>query len=254
MQVPTGTVTFLFTDIEGSTRLAREQADRWEALRSRHHEILRTAIEQNQGFVFQIIGDAFCAAFHRAADGLKAAVQAQQGLGNEAWGETAIRVRMGLHTGEAESDGQEYRGYLTMSLVQRLMSAGHGGQVLVSGAAALTAVAIVQLTRRWWLGLLGGVAFAVAPIAWRNALRADPHAFQAFLVALLLVLLIAWAERERAGRPRAGRWLVAASAAFASSSGATPRRSASCLRRSAWVGGNSNASFICPHSTLSHAV
>jgi predicted ATPase/class 3 adenylate cyclase len=134
MQVPSGTVTFLFTDIEGSTRLAREHSDRWESLRSRHHEILRAAIEQDHGFVFQVIGDAFCAAFHRPADALKAAVHAQQGLAEEPWGETVIRVRMGIHTGEAETDGAEYHGYLTMSMVQRLMSAGHGGQVLVSGA------------------------------------------------------------------------------------------------------------------------
>jgi predicted ATPase/class 3 adenylate cyclase len=135
MLVPSGTVTFLFTDIEGSTRLAREHADRWESLRSRHHEILRGAIEQNHGFVFQIIGDAFCASFHRPADALNAAVRAQQQLESESWGDTVIRVRMGIHTGEAESVGQDYRGYLTMSLVQRLMSAGHGGQILVSGAA-----------------------------------------------------------------------------------------------------------------------
>ena len=134
MLVPSGTVTFLFTDIEASTRLAREHSEQWESLRARHHEILRTAIEQNHGFVFQIIGDAFCASFHKAADALRAAILAQQGLANEAWGETVIRVRMGIHTGEAEIDGTEYRGYLTMSMVQRLMSAGHGGQVLISGA------------------------------------------------------------------------------------------------------------------------
>ena len=87
--------------------------------------------------------------------------------------------------------------------------------ILVSGAASLTAIAIVQLTRRPALAIAGGITLAVAPIAWRNALRADPHAFQVFLVGLLLVLLIACADRERAGRPRAGRWLVAASAAFA---------------------------------------
>src|SRR4051812_28133025 len=80
--------------------------------------------------------------------------------------------------------------------------------LLVSGAAGLTTIAIVQLTRRWWLGIVGGLALAVAPIAWRNALRADPHAFQVFLVGLLLVLLVAWAERERGGSPRAGRWLI----------------------------------------------
>ncbi|HJR80326.1 MAG TPA: adenylate/guanylate cyclase domain-containing protein, partial [Anaerolineales bacterium] len=131
---PTGTVTFLFTDIEGSTKLAREFPERWESSRSRHHQILREAIESNSGFVFQIIGDAFCAAFHTAANAIKAAVEAQQRLQGEAWGEYVIRVRMGIHTGEAELRDDEYHGYLTLSLVQRIMSAGHGGQVLVSGA------------------------------------------------------------------------------------------------------------------------
>jgi predicted ATPase/class 3 adenylate cyclase len=131
---PTGTVTFLFTDIEGSTKLAREHSEIWETLRSRHYQILREAIESNHGVVFQVIGDAFCAAFHTAADALKAAVKAQQGLQSEAWGDCVIRVRMGIHTGEAEVHDNEYKGYLTLSLVQRLMSAGHGGQILVSGA------------------------------------------------------------------------------------------------------------------------
>src|SRR5688500_11245365 len=131
---PTGTVTFLFTDIEGSTKLAREHSEIWETLRSRHYQILREAIESNHGVVFQVIGDAFCAAFHTAADALKAAVKAQQGLQSEAWGDCVIRVRMGIHTGEAEVHDNEYKGYLTLSLVQRLMSAGHGAQILVSGA------------------------------------------------------------------------------------------------------------------------
>jgi predicted ATPase/class 3 adenylate cyclase len=129
---PTGTVTFLFTDIEGSTKLAREHVETWEALRSRHHQILLEAIETNHGDVFQIIGDAFCAAFHKAGEALKAAVQAQQGLQSEAWEDCVIRVRMGLHTGEAELHNNEYQGYLTLSLVQRIMSAGHGGQILLS--------------------------------------------------------------------------------------------------------------------------
>src|SRR5215211_2027233 len=134
-QYPTGTVTFLFTDIEGSTKLAREHPETWEAARARHHAILRKAIEANDGVIFQIIGDAFCAAFHKAGDALKAAVKAQQGLQINVWGDCVIRIRMGIHTGEAEARDNEYRGYLTLSLVQRLMSAGHGGQVLVSGAA-----------------------------------------------------------------------------------------------------------------------
>src|ERR671925_1105949 len=96
---PSGTVTFLFTDIENSTQLAREHPESWEAARARHHQILREAIESNHGFVFQIIGDAFCAAFQKPGDAAKAAVQAQQGLQCEAWGDCAIRVRMGIHTG-----------------------------------------------------------------------------------------------------------------------------------------------------------
>ena len=132
---PTGTVTFLFTDIEGSTRLAREHPNTWEAARARHHQLLQQAIQANQGVVFQIIGDAFCAAFYRAGDALKAAVQAQRQFQEEPWGEIPIRVRMGIHTGEAEVHEEEYHGYLTLSLSQRLMSAGYGGQILISGAA-----------------------------------------------------------------------------------------------------------------------
>src|SRR5687767_11566245 len=115
--LPSGTVTFLFTDIEGSTKLAREHSEIWETLRSRHHQVLREAIESNHGFVFQIIGDAFCAAFHTAGDALKAALKAQQGLHSESSGESIIRVRMGIHTGEAEAHDAEYHGYLTLSLV-----------------------------------------------------------------------------------------------------------------------------------------
>jgi len=132
---PSGTVTFLFTDIEGSTKLARANPKNWESARAKHHEILRSTIESNNGYVFQIIGDAFCAAFSRAGDAVQAATTSQQKLQSEKWNEVVIRVRTGIHTGEAElqSDGQ-YQGYITLSLVQRIMSAGHGGQVLISGA------------------------------------------------------------------------------------------------------------------------
>jgi predicted ATPase/class 3 adenylate cyclase len=134
--IPTGTVTFLFTDIEGSTKLAREHPDTWETVRSRHHAILQGAIECHGGYVFQIIGDAFCAAFHTAGDALRAAVKSQVDLHKEEWGSTPIKVRMGIHTGKAEiRENGEYQGYLAMSRVQRLMSAGHGGQVLISAAS-----------------------------------------------------------------------------------------------------------------------
>ncbi|HLF75533.1 MAG TPA: adenylate/guanylate cyclase domain-containing protein [Anaerolineales bacterium] len=132
---PSGTVTFLFTDIEGSTRLARQYPGRWEAARARHHAILRAAIEAHNGYVFQIIGDAFCAAFHTAGDAVRAAAKAQIDLHAEAWGDVLIKVRMGIHTGKAEiQENGEYHGYLAMSRIQRLMSAGHGGQVLISAA------------------------------------------------------------------------------------------------------------------------
>jgi len=134
IQFPSGTVTFLFTDIEGSTKLAQQYPDQWEALRARHHAILHSACDTNHGYIFQIIGDAFCIAFHTASDGLNAAIEAQRKLQLEDWGEMFIKVRMGLHTGEAEIHGSEYRGYLTMSLVQRILSAGHGGQILLSSA------------------------------------------------------------------------------------------------------------------------
>jgi class 3 adenylate cyclase len=133
--IPSGTVTFLFTDIEGSTRLAQMYPDGWDAARQRQHAILREAIEAQQGYIFQISGDAFCAAFHSAADGLNACLAAQRALNAEAWGEASIRVRMGLHTGEAESRGDDYHGYLALSRVQRLMSSAYCGQVLLSAAS-----------------------------------------------------------------------------------------------------------------------
>jgi predicted ATPase/class 3 adenylate cyclase len=133
--LPTGTVTFLFSDIEGSTRLAREYPKAWEATRARHDAILSAGIKAHHGYVFEIVGDQFCSAFHKAADALKAALKIQQDMQREAWGEVLVRVRIGLHTGEAETSSKGYRGYLALCLVQRVMSAGHGGQVLISGAS-----------------------------------------------------------------------------------------------------------------------
>jgi predicted ATPase/class 3 adenylate cyclase/Tfp pilus assembly protein PilF len=133
--LPTGTVSFLFTDIEGSTGLAQAYPADWESWRERHHAILQSAIELNGGYVFQIIGDAFCAAFHTACDGLRAAVDAQRRLQSEDWGQAPIKVRMGLHTGSAEITGADYRGYLTLAKVQRIMSLAYGGQVLLSNAS-----------------------------------------------------------------------------------------------------------------------
>ena len=131
--LPSGTVTFLFTDIEGSTRLAQEHPDTWESMRQRHHAILQSTMQAQDGYIFQIIGDAFCVAFHNAGDAMRAAIASQVGLHAEKWGEASLRVRMGIYTGKAEiqADGQ-YQGYLAMSRVQRVMSVAYGSQVLVS--------------------------------------------------------------------------------------------------------------------------
>lgn len=132
--LPSGTVTFLFTDIEGSTKLWQEQPESMAISHAQHDAILRAAIESNHGYIFQIVGDSFSAAFHDAMDGLNAVVSAQRALHTEAWGETGmIKVRMGLHTGAAEilPDGN-YDGYATIAATQRVMSAAHGGQTLLT--------------------------------------------------------------------------------------------------------------------------
>src|SRR5262245_26125007 len=97
-----GIVTFLFTDIEGSTKLAQEHPGDLPTLLARHNQILSQAIQAHNGHVFQIIGDAFCAAFHAPGDALAAALEAQRTLRKEPWSPAPIRVRMGIHTGEAQ--------------------------------------------------------------------------------------------------------------------------------------------------------
>src|SRR5258706_4880394 len=134
--LPTGTVTFLFTDIEGSTKLAQQHPEAMPALLARHHAILNQAIQAHNGYVFQIVGDSFSAAFHSASDALHAALDAQRLLHNEAWSLVPIKVRMGIHTGAAQltedkSKEGKYSGYAMLALTQRIMSAGHGGQIFL---------------------------------------------------------------------------------------------------------------------------
>jgi predicted ATPase/class 3 adenylate cyclase len=133
---PSGTVTFLFTDVEGSTRLWQaDEAAMREAL-ERHDTIVRSAIEGRGGYVFSTGGDGFGAAFARAGEAVAAAIDAQATLAGEAWPEQApIRVRMALHTGEvAERDG-DYFG-TPVNQTARLVAVGHGGQVLCSQVTA----------------------------------------------------------------------------------------------------------------------
>jgi len=138
MALPSGTVTFLFTDIEGSTKLAQQYPDAMPVLLARHNQILHQTIERYNGYVFQVVGDSFAAAFHSASDALNAAVDAQKKLYSETWTPGHIKVRMGIHTGAAQlqidSNDNAYAGYATLASAQRIMSAGHGGQILLSGA------------------------------------------------------------------------------------------------------------------------
>ncbi|MBV8163215.1 MAG: adenylate/guanylate cyclase domain-containing protein [Candidatus Eremiobacteraeota bacterium] len=130
--LPTGMVTFLFSDIEGSTQRWEQHRDEMDAAVRRHDSVMRAAIEQHSGYVFKTVGDEFCAAFPTVFGAINAAVAAQRALNREDFaGVDGLRVRMGLTIGDAfERDG-DYFGP-TVNRVARLMSIGHGGQVLVS--------------------------------------------------------------------------------------------------------------------------
>ncbi len=138
--LPSGNVTFLFTDVEGSTHMLERDSAGMAKVLARHHEILRAAVEGHDGAVFETFGDAVCAAFSRPSDAIAAALAGQQGLRAEKWPEPGpIHVRMGLHTGEVEL--QQAGHYIGPALfrVARLMAIGHGGQVLVSTITAALA-------------------------------------------------------------------------------------------------------------------
>jgi predicted ATPase/class 3 adenylate cyclase len=128
---PSGTVTFLFTDIEGSTRLWEQQHAAMQLALARHDAILRDAIEANRGYLFKTTGDGAHAAFATAADALVACLAAQRALTANAWGEVRIRSRMALHSGAAEQRDGDYFGP-ALNRTARLMAAGHGGQILLS--------------------------------------------------------------------------------------------------------------------------
>jgi predicted ATPase/class 3 adenylate cyclase len=130
--LPTGTVTFLFTDIEGSTRLWERNPEPMQQALARHDQIFRDAIEEHGGYVFKTVGDAFCATFPTAPDALEAALDTQRLLLKERWDESSpLRVRMALHMGAAEERDGDYFGP-PVNRVARLLSAAHGAQVLLS--------------------------------------------------------------------------------------------------------------------------
>jgi len=131
--LPTGTVTFLFSDIEGSTQRWEQHRTAMDAAVKRHDALMRSAVEQHNGYVFKTVGDAFCVAFARVSDTIAAAIDAQRKFNAEDFSAVeGLRVRMGLHAGEASERNGDYFGP-AVNRVARLMSIGHGGQVLLSG-------------------------------------------------------------------------------------------------------------------------
>jgi predicted ATPase/class 3 adenylate cyclase len=134
------TRTFVFTDIEGSTRLWEEYREAMKGALERHDAILREAVEGSNGQVVKTTGDGLMAAFPSSVDGVRACLKAQQALADEPWGETGpLRVRMAVHAGEAATREGDYFGP-TLNRAARIMAAGHGGQVLLSAAAAALTV------------------------------------------------------------------------------------------------------------------
>ncbi len=135
-ELPTGTLTLLFTDIEGSTRLLQQVGAGYDALLQECRLLLRTAFGQWHGQEVDTQGDAFFVVFARASDAVCAAVDIQRALAAHSWPQDAVvRVRIGLHTGEPQRSAEGYVG-LDVHHAARIMSAGHGGQILLSQATS----------------------------------------------------------------------------------------------------------------------
>jgi class 3 adenylate cyclase len=135
--LPSGTVTFLFTDIEGSTQLWEGHPEAMQTALARHDDLLRKIIETQGGYIIKTTGDGLHAVFERVTEGVAAALICQQALVSEAWPGLPgpLRVRMGLHTGEAELREGDYYGSI-VNRTARLMSLAAGGQTLLSAATA----------------------------------------------------------------------------------------------------------------------
>src|SRR5947209_14256681 len=133
-ELPTGTVTFLFTDIEGSTQLLRDLGEGYASVWKEHQLIIREALASAGGAEVGTEGDSFFAAFSSAPGAVRAAVAAQRGLAAHAWpAGGVVRVRMGLHTGDGVLSGSDYVG-MDVHRAARIASAAHGGQLIVSEA------------------------------------------------------------------------------------------------------------------------
>ncbi len=135
-ELPVGTVTFVFTDVEGSTRLLKRLGTQYAGVLSRHRELVRIALEQNRGLEMDTQGEGFFLAFGRAKDAVAATVAIQRAHDDETWPEGAdVRVRIGMHTSEPELSNDRYIG-LGVHRAARICAVGHGGQVLASRSTA----------------------------------------------------------------------------------------------------------------------
>lgn len=143
--LPSGTVTLLFTDIEGSTQHWEERPDTMALSLRRHDELLRAAIVAHNGHVFKTMGDQFCAVFSRASDAIAAAADAQHALAAEDWSAVGgLAVRIALHSGTTEERDGDYFGPV-VNRVARLLAVAHGGQTILSAAAALQLRGLTEL-------------------------------------------------------------------------------------------------------------
>ncbi len=152
-ELPVGTVSFLFSDIEGSTRMLQELGDAWRPLLERHNDILKQASLDHRGRIVKTEGDGFFVAFQSALDAVSCAVDIQRRLARESWAASqTVRVRIGIHTGEGRLGGSDYVG-IDVHRAARIGDSGHGGQILVSEATArLTEYNLPEGTRLEDLG------------------------------------------------------------------------------------------------------
>src|ERR1043165_2557029 len=135
-ELPSGTVTFLLTDVEGSTARWEGHPEAMRAALARHDALLRAAVSEHGGHVVKTTGDGFHAVFNRATDAVAAALEGQRQLQGEPWdGIGGLRVRMALHTGATEERDGDYYGP-ELNRAARLLATGHGGQVLLSDVTA----------------------------------------------------------------------------------------------------------------------
>src|SRR5512141_973062 len=141
--LPTGTVTFLRTDVEGSMSLARTLGVRWDEVNATHLDLIRRAVDAHGGVCVRTEGDAFFGVFPEAGAAVAAAIDAQRALAAHEWpADGAVRVRMGLHSGEAHLAGDDYGGF-EVNRAARVAAAGHGGQVVLSEPTRLLAEAVL---------------------------------------------------------------------------------------------------------------